>query len=158
MKLIAFDLGIEKIGYAVFENEKLLQADLIKTNKTLPHQQRLWKIQQTLEKIIKTAAVDTLIMESLFYAHNQKTVIPVAQAQGVILALAGKTNLPIVLLTPLQIKHALTGDGHADKKQVLKMLQITQGPSFFHTQDDIIDAIACGLAYCYLNRHLLSSK
>ncbi len=159
MRIIAIDPGIERVGYALLEDEKLLDAALIYTEKSLAHEKRLSKIQLTLEEIIAKQTVDLLVMESLFYFHNQKTVIAVAQAQGVILAAAGKAAIPIQLLTPLQIKQALTGDGRADKKQVLKMLKITLGEqTFSYRQDDIADAIACGLAYCYLHRHLLSSK
>jgi len=158
MKLLSFDPGIERIGYAVFTDEELSCAGLIQTEKSKNTAQRLLCIFREIEAILQKTAVDVVAMEQLFFFSNKKTVISVAQAQGIIMLCAARNNLPVIFLTPLQIKHAVTGDGHADKKQVQKMLRLILGQKYNLTQDDIADAVACGLAFCYVNKHVLIQK
>ena len=61
---------------------------------------------------------DEVAIEELFYCKNQTTVIPVAQARGVIVLTAKKYCDRIFEYTPMQIKQALTGNGRAEKKQM----------------------------------------
>lgn len=157
--ILSIDPGFEKVGYAFFENNNreptFVTSGLIKTKKTTDHEKRLLQIYNSLETLVKLHKPKTIAMEQLFFFKNQKTVIPVAQSQGVILLLAAQNNLPVTYLTPLQIKQTITGYGNADKKSVLKMLRMILKQDFVVEDDDQSDAIACGLAYCYLNRNLL---
>lgn len=159
MNLLSIDPGIEKIGYAVFTIEKNPQpsctyraSGLIITKKTQEHIYRLREIYTALETTIHLHAIKAMSMEDLFFFKNAKTVIKVAQAQGVISLLAAQQDIPLTLLTPLQIKQTITGYGVADKKAVHKMIQITLGQDVPVQDDDESDAIACGLAYYFLHR------
>lgn len=78
-----------------------------------------------------------------------------AHAQGVIVLLAAQHNIPVTYLTPLQIKQTVSGDGASDKKSVLKMLRLQMKEDLIVEDDDQSDAIACGLAYCYLHRNVI---
>lgn len=157
--ILAIDPGIEKVGYAFFEKKgpdfKFITSGLIKTKKTTVHEKRLLEIYDFLETLIKKHKPSSVVIEQLFFFKNQKTVISVAQAQGVILLLASQNKIPLTYLTPLQIKQTITGYGNADKKSVLKMIQILLKDKIHVEDDDQSDAIACGLAYCYLNRNLV---
>ncbi len=162
MNVLGIDSGIERVGWAVFDrNERDTQksvyvaSGLIKTPSKNSVSDRLLQIYDELEVIIEAHDVDEVAMEQLFFFKNQKTVIPVAQAQGAILTLCGKRGLPLVFLTPLQIKQIITGYGTADKLAVQKMLGIILKLEAELKQDDQADAIACALAYCYQNRSLL---
>ncbi|MFN4213082.1 MAG: crossover junction endodeoxyribonuclease RuvC, partial [Microgenomates group bacterium] len=62
--------------------------------------------------------------------------------------------IDIEYLTPLQIKQVITGYGRADKKSIQKMIRMTSKIPI-SAQDDEVDAIACGLAYCHLQRKLV---
>lgn len=159
MKLLAIDPGFEKVGYSVFETKtkespfKYITSGLIKTSKTLEHGKRLEHIFNELKLIIDTNDIETVAMEQLFFFKNAKTVINVAQAQGVIELLAATNNISLTYLTPLQIKEIITGYGKADKQAVRKMIDLTLKQEIKIEDDDQSDAIACGLAYCFLNRY-----
>lgn len=157
--ILSIDPGIEKVGYAFFEKKKsdfsLITSGLIKTKKTLKHELRLLEIYNLLSSLTKQHKPTIIVMEQLFFFKNQKTVISVAQSQGVVQLLAAQNKISLVYLTPLVIKQTVTGYGNADKKSVFKMLQLTLGSNLQVEDDDQSDAIACGLAYCYLNRNLL---
>ncbi len=160
MILLAIDPGFDRLGYAIFTKNKSHQNDfkylasgLIKTNSSSNIEERLKQIYEDIKKIILRYKPNLLIIEQLFFFKNQKTAIKVSQAQGVVLLLAGMYNMEVHFLTPLQIKQIITGYGHADKKAVKKMVSLTLNTD--KKNDDEIDAIACGFAYCYQNKNLL---
>ncbi len=162
MIVLSIDSGLEKTGYAIFEKKhsgtsdiKYLDSALILTKKTLPKAKRLEQIYSTLEKILEKYHPDHIVMEQLFFLNNQKTAIAVAQAQGAVMLLAAQNNIEIEFMAPLNIKQIITGYGRADKKSVQKMLRLTLHLDSELKQDDVADAIACGLAYCYQNQNLL---
>lgn len=162
MILLSIDSGVERTGYAVFDKKTngknsftYITSGLVQTSKALTTEKRLAEIYEKLEVIIKKHKPEMLIIEQLFFFKNAKTVIKVSQAQGSVLLLAAHQNLKVEFLTPLQIKQIVTGYGQSDKKAVQKMLKLTLGLDLELKQDDQADAIACGLAYCYLNQNLI---
>lgn len=161
MIVLALDSGIERTGYAVFEKTangttdiKYVTSGLIETLKSRTPEQRLAEIYDKLKKIVEINKPDQIVVERLFFFKNLKTAIGVSQAQGITLLLAGQVKIPVEFLTPLQIKQIITGYGQADKKSVQKMLKLLLKLGKELEQDDQADAIACGLAYCYLNQNL----
>ena len=162
MTILSIDSGIEKTGYAIFHKGKsntgdprLVTSGLIKTEKKLSIAKRLQIIFNELEQIIKKHKPKLVIVEQLFFFHNQKTAIQVSQSQGIILLLSAQYNIEVQFLTPLQIKQIITGYGQSDKKAVQKMLKLILNLTIPSSRDDEADAIACGLAYCYLNKKLV---
>lgn len=162
MTILSIDSGIEKTGYAILNKEKsstgdprLITSGLIKTSKKLSVSKRLKIIFEELEKIIMKYKPESVVFEQLFFFHNQKTAIQVSQAQGAILLLCAQNNIEVEFLTPLQIKQIITGYGQSDKKAIQKMLKLTLNLTIPSNRDDEADAIACGLAYCYLNKKLV---
>ncbi len=162
MIILAIDPGIEKVGYAFFEKKvnghttfRYIFSGLIKTLKTEEHQDRICSVYNQLRTIVDKQKPDLIVFEQLFFFKNAKTIIKVSQAQGIILLLAAQKSIPTKLLTPLQIKSIITGYGNADKKSIQKMLPLLLNQEIHCTEDDQSDAIACGLAYCYLNEKLI---
>lgn len=159
MKVLGIDSGIERTGWAIFEKlpttsqPTYITSGLIKTSKTSTIAKRLREISELLTSIVKEYSPDIIVIEQLFFFKNQKTVISVAQSQGAVLVLAESFGIPTEFLAPLQIKSIITGYGTADKKSVEKMLSLTLPKVQLGNKiDDEIDAIACGLAYCYMHR------
>lgn len=161
MIILAIDPGVEKVGYAFFEKKvngsitfKYLSSGLIRTSKSVTHQDRICSVYNKLKTLVSQNHPNIVVFEQLFFFKNAKTVIKVSQAQGVILLLAAQSQIPVKTLTPLQIKQTITGYGKADKKAVQKMLPYLLKEKINFTEDDQSDAVACGLAYCYLNENL----
>ena len=128
MKIVSIDPGIEKVGYAVFNIDlakiSYMHSGLIKTRQGDSTEKRLNHIFQELKIITTTYKPSHIVVEQLFFFKNKKTIVSVAQAQGVILLVAAQDNIPVHYLTPLQIKQTITGYGISDKKSVLKMIQL----------------------------------
>jgi crossover junction endodeoxyribonuclease RuvC len=149
MIILSIDSGIERTGYAIFKDKKYVTSALIHTLKDRSTEIRLEEIYSKLKKVFNKYKPEIIILEQLFFFKNQKTFIRVAQAQGVVLLLAAQNKIKVEFLTPLQIKQIITGYGQADKKSVQKMIKLTTEIDI--KQDDEADAVACGLAYIYLN-------
>ncbi|OGK20051.1 crossover junction endodeoxyribonuclease RuvC [Candidatus Roizmanbacteria bacterium RIFCSPHIGHO2_02_FULL_37_13b] len=156
MVILSMDSGLERTGYAIIsKNGELITIDdfgLIKTEKNISIEKRLLNISTSLEKLLLKFKPEIAILEQIFFNINKKTIISVAQAQGACLSVLAKAKVKVEYLTPLQIKQILTGYGRADKKQIEKMLKIILNIDNLPESDDVRDAIACGLAYCYLKK------
>ena len=150
MRLLGIDPGFERMGCAVLEkdgaSEKLIYSVCLTSSKNLPQEKRLYSIGQELEKIIKKYKPDLLVIEKLFFTKNQKTALGVSEARGMVLYISSCKKVPVMQLTPLEIKMALTGYGKAEKRQVQKMVGTILGLKTIPKSDDEVDAIACAIA------------
>ena len=151
MLILGIDPGIGITGYSFVEfkndNLTLLNSGSIQTDKTAPHPKRLLELKNDLDYLIKKYNPNCASIEQLFFFKNQKTIIPVAQARGVILTTLEENNIPMYEYTPLVVKQTITGHGRADKSTVKMMVKNCIEISEKVKLDDTIDAIA--LAVCH---------
>ena len=152
MKILGIDPGMAIVGYGLInvseQNKPVLVASgSIQTNKDLSDSKRLLEIYNDLSTIIGKYKPDCASVENLFFFKNQKTVIPVAEARGVILTVLEKFNIPTYSYTPMEVKQVLTGYGRADKKEVERMVKISLETDILPKLDDTVDAIA--IAICH---------
>ncbi len=151
MLIFGIDPGIGITGYSfvdVKDDELTLFASgSIQTDKNAPHPKRLLELKSDLEFLIKKYKPDCASIEQLFFFKNQKTIIPVAQARGVILLALEENKIPMYEYTPLVVKQTITGHGRADKSEVKMMVKNCIEINEKVKLDDTIDAIA--LAVCH---------
>lgn len=157
MILLSIDPGFERLGLAIIEKEgrnkeALLYSECFKTSAKLPHHERLRLIGNKIKDVIEEYKPTELATEKLFFTSNQKTVIPVAEARGVILYIAGLYNMSVCEYSPPQIKVAVTGHGHSDKRQIMDMIPRLITVIKPIASDDEFDAIAIGLTHCAICR------
>lgn len=150
MKILSIDPGFERVGIAVIEKtfqkkDTLLYSNCFKTTPRIPLNERIKNIGEEIEKIIKKYKPEALAIEKLYFTTNQKTVMGVAEARGVIIYVATKNNLSIYEYTPPQIKVAVTGYGKASKQMVMSMVPKLIDVNTYINSDDELDAIAIGL-------------
>lgn len=150
MVIIGIDPGTATTGFAIINKTKrtirAIEYGCIKTSPNLCSGDRLKKINNELNKLIKKHKPAIMAVESIYFFKNLKTAMPVSQAKGVILLTAAKNKVPAVEITPLQMKMAIAGYGKAEKKQVQKMIQILFGLKEIPKADDAADAL--GIAAC----------
>lgn len=150
MLILGIDPGIAITGYALLhcdnDDIKILTSGSIQTSKDKNTQERLLELFDDLQEIITKYKPDVASIEQLFYFKNLKTIIPVAQARGVIIMALAKHNVKLFEYTPLQVKQTITGFGRATKNEVKQMTEIalnTKMPKL----DDTVDAIAIALCH-----------
>ena len=154
MKILGIDPGMAIVGYGLIEvsgerneNIKLLESGSIQTNKDLSDSKRLLEIYNDLSELLKSLNPDCASVEKLFFFKNQKTIIPVAEARGVVMTVLEKFGIPAYDYTPMEVKQVLTGYGRAEKKEVEQMVKIALGTDNLPKLDDTVDAIA--IAICH---------
>lgn len=151
MRILGIDPGTAIVGFSIldFENNrfKVIDFGCIYTDKEMLMEDRLCKIYSELSEIIKKYEPDEMAIEELFYFKNNKTVISVGQARGVIVLCGRQNNLKINNYTPLQVKTGITGYGKAEKKQIQLMVQRILGLSEIPKPDDAADALAIAITH-----------
>lgn len=148
--VLGIDPGIAITGFGIVEicGNKITFVDCgqIKTSKAIPQAQRLALIAKSIGELIEKYQPTVVGIESLFFARNVSTAMTVSEARGTILSTLAGYPLQIVEYTPLQVKQSLTGQGNADKQQVLKMIKAILHLETIPGPDDISDALA--IAVC----------
>jgi len=155
MTTLGIDPGTATTGYGIIKSGKrkdefeLVDFGVISTKAKLPDAERLKILADDLSKIIKKHKPACVGVEKLFFTTNQKTVMTVSQARGVVLYIAQHNRIPILEFTPLQIKSFICGYGKADKKQVQYMVQKTFKLKSIPKPDDAADALAVALCAAF---------
>lgn len=151
MTILGIDPGLKTIGFGIITQPtsktwEVTRYGTIETKPSDPICDRLHTIYTNLIELLISLRPNAIGVEKLFFFRNQKTIMEVGQARGVILLACGRAQCPLFEPTPLQIKQSLTGYGNAPKKQVQAMIQQIFSLPSVPKPDDAADAIA--IAYC----------
>lgn len=149
MIILGIDPGTASLGYALLKNKKnspeIITYGCLNTPKNLEPALRLKTLYNGITRLIKQHRPNYLASEQLFFLKNQKTAMRVSQAQGIVLLAAANQKLPVLELTPLQVKQAVTGYGKAEKQQVQKMVKVILKLKEIPKPDDAADALAVAI-------------
>lgn len=151
--ILGIDPGTLFMGYAVIhtfgKQVQLLDFGVYDVHKIEDQYDRLQREFFFIQELISEYNPSELAIETQFLDKNPQTMIKIVHAQGVAIAAALSKDIPINEYSPMKIKMAITGNGHANKQQVAGMLQ-----RFLHIPDesmpkklDATDALA--IAYCH---------
>ncbi len=151
MRIFGIDPGMAIVGYSIVDIEGddsiLVASGSIKTDKNKTDAARLLEINQDVETLINQYKPDVASVEKLFYFKNQKTIIPVAEARGVIIMALEKYEIPTYEYTPMVVKQVMTGYGRATKEEVAKMVELSVKYKKLPKLDDTLDSIAIALCH-----------
>jgi crossover junction endodeoxyribonuclease RuvC len=151
--ILGVDPGTLFMGYALLHTigsrVEILDFGVYDVHKLEDQYARLQKEFFFLQELIEKYHPTILAIESQFVDKNPQTMIKIVHAQGVAIAAALSKDVPVQEYSPMKVKMAITGNGHADKQQVADMLQ-----RFLHIPDERmpkkLDATdALGIAYCH---------
>ena len=158
--ILGIDPGIARMGYGLISledsNINHIAHGIIETDMNTPEHLRLGDIYKTLQSMVKQYNPHVIAVEDIFYFKNQKTLISVSQARGIVLLLAADNHKQCYSFTPLQVKQAVSGYGQADKKQVQTMvktlLKLNEEPHPDDAADALAVAMCCASSLNYLER------
>ncbi|MBQ6147669.1 crossover junction endodeoxyribonuclease RuvC [Candidatus Saccharibacteria bacterium] len=155
MKILGVDPGTGICGFGVIEvypKPKLVDCGVISTPPHTPLPDRLLDIYDSLHEIIKQNRPDCISIEKLFFMQNISTGISVAEARGIVLLVAKQEKLPIFEYSPNEIKKAMTGYGHANKKQIQEMVRLHLNLEKIIKPDDAADALAAAITHSLISK------
>lgn len=151
--ILGVDPGTLYMGYALLHTignkVEVLDFGVYDVHKLEDQYARLQREFFFLQDLIDRYHPTVLAIESQFVDKNPQTMIKIVHAQGVAIAAALSKDIAVQEYSPMKIKMAITGNGHATKQQVAGMLQ-----RFLHIADEDmpkkLDATdALGIAYCH---------
>lgn len=160
MRVLGIDPGSNVTGYGIIEKNgrdfNTLKWGAISTKQYPSFPEKLKKIYDDLEEVIKSYRPTTAAVEKIFFAKNPQSVIKLGQARGVALLAAINAGLGIAEYTPLEIKQSVTGYGRAGKSQmqsmVAKILSLKENPKPFDSSD------ALAVAICHIHSASFNNK
>jgi crossover junction endodeoxyribonuclease RuvC len=109
---------------------------------------RLKTILDGLSEVIAAHRPAQIALEKVFVNVNPQSTLLLGQARGTAICAAVLHGLPVAEYTALQVKQAVVGTGHAQKRQVQEMvrrlLALRGDPS-----PDAADALACAICHAH---------
>ena len=154
MRVLGIDPGLASIGWGVVDSKRNRLSHVargtIKTSSRDDTGSRLKKIYNEIINIIEKYHPEQASLETLYFAKNTSSALPVAQARGVQVLACSMAGLSVGEYTPLEIKQAVVGNGRAEKQQVENMVYLLLGLREKEKSDHATDALAA--AICHINR------
>jgi len=150
VKILGIDPGSRYLGFSIIslQNSKLelLEAGVLRFK---PQELRfqLLKMCEGLDLVLEGFEIDEVAIENIFFAHNPKAILKLAQLRGALLLYLLKRYGDFSEYSPLEVKRALTGSGKATKEQVAFMVKKILGIKKELRPLDITDAIAVAITH-----------
>jgi crossover junction endodeoxyribonuclease RuvC len=154
MVILGIDPGLHATGYGITEalpgRLRFVAAGAIRTRRAAPLAERLAFIHDALSRLITSHRPDTAVLEKIFtHARHVTTAMLMGQARGIACLVAQEHGLPLAEYPPTHVKKSLTGNGHASKEQVARMV----GRWLRHADEswsaDATDALALAIVHAH---------
>ena len=146
--------GIIKVGPSGIA---LIIMDVLKLSPKKDAYERLQAIHQKVSELLTQHSPNEFAIEAPFFGKNVQSMLKLGRAQGVAIAAAMQAGIPVTEYSPRKVKQSVTGNGNADKLQVLKMLQrlmiFEEDPKYY----DATDALAVAVCHHFQGSALLNS-
>ena len=153
MVILGIDPGLAIVGWGVIEYSgnrfRTLAYGAIRTPAGMETPKRLLSIRRDMEDLMKEYHPEHMAIEELFFNTNITTGIRVAEARGIILAVAEDFGVNIAEYTPLQVKQSVVGYGRAEKRQVIEMVTRILNLPTPPKPDDTADALAIAICHAH---------
>ena len=133
----------------------LLEMGVLKPGKVKDVYKKLQLIFNTVSGLITKYQPTDFAIEAPFFGKNVQSMLKLGRAQGVAIAAAMRHGLEVTEYSPKKVKQSVTGNGNADKEQVMKMLQtllaFNENPKHY----DATDALAVAVCHHFQTNSLV---
>jgi crossover junction endodeoxyribonuclease RuvC len=151
MRILGIDPGLRITGFGVVDQEGSRLVYVASGRIRTPDgvlSGRLQAILEGLNEVIAAHRPAHVAIEKVFVNVNPNSTLLLGQARGTAICAAVMHELPVAEYTALQVKQAVVGNGHAQKRQVQEMvrrlLKLAGAPS-----PDAADALACAICHAH---------
>lgn len=157
MRILGIDPGFDRTGFGVIDvsgnSMTWVYHGCLQTDKRSEFSFRLQQVRDAVKKTIEHFKPELVAVEELFFQTNVTTAIKVGMARGVIFLAIADAHLPVLELTPNQIKQGLTGYGKAEKKAMQEMVRVSLKLKEIPKPDDAADALAIAIVGAFAAKH-----
>lgn len=151
VRILGIDPGLAVTGYGVLERSGARLTYVASGRIRTPAggiAQRLGAVLEGLNEVIARSRPDQVALEKVFVNVNPQSTLALGQARGAAICAAVMNGLPVAEYTALQVKQAVVGNGHADKRQVQAMVRRLLGLAG-DPSADAADALACAICHAH---------
>ncbi len=154
--ILGIDPGSVIMGYGVVcvhgQKMTIVEMGVLKLSKYTDTSERLYKIYERVVALCQLHNPTCCAIEAPFFGKNVQSMLKLGRAQGVAMAAAMQSNIPMQEYSPKKIKQSVTGNGNASKEQVWrtlqKILKFDENPQYL----DASDAVAVALCHHFQSR------
>ena len=151
MKLLALDQASNITGWAIFENSKLVSYGMIDASNQADIGKRLYKIRQSVEKLILDNNIDKVVLEDIYLdkvqINNVSTFKILAEVFGVLYELCIELDKEVDAVLAGTWKSTLGIKGKTRAEQKKNAQQYVKKKYNLDILQDITDAICIGEHY-----------
>lgn len=152
MRLLGLDPGLRHTGWGVIETRGNRLRHLANGVIDVPTggrlADRLAALFAAVAAVIDRHAPDEAAVEETFVSRNAAATLRLGQARGVVLLAPARAGLPVAEYAANQVKKAVTGVGHADKRQIGMMVERLL-PGCAPGGPDAADALAVAICHAH---------
>ena len=159
--ILGIDPGTIVMGYGLItikDNKVcLLELGVLKPGKIKDSYKKLQLIFNTVSGLITKYQPTDFAIEAPFFGKNVQSMLKLGRAQGVAIAAAMRHGLEVTEYSPKKVKQSITGNGNADKQQVMKMLQTLLSFKEDPKHYDATDALAVAMCHHFQSSSVLEN-
>ncbi len=128
-----------------------IYSGVVKTKNSDTLSDKLAQLYKGITETIKSYQPDVLSIEEAFYGKNARTALLMGHVRGVAMVAGRHAKLDVHEYAARKVKSSVTGNGAADKQQVLfmvkRLLKLKEDPVTMDASDALAIAICHGLNY-----------
>jgi crossover junction endodeoxyribonuclease RuvC len=150
IRIIGIDPGLRRTGWGVVESDGVrltyVASGLLTSNSEDDLAYRLRELYEGLCGVIASFKPQEAAVEETFVNKDPRSTLKLGQARGMALLAPAQRGLRVAEYAPNVIKKAVTGTGHAEKRQIQAMVGFLLPKATFDSADEA-DALA--IAICH---------
>lgn len=124
--VLGVDPGTVRTGWGVVRRAGPslvgVAAGTIRVNERDSLAERLKRIHDELAEVILTYRPTAMACEDIFYARFPRAALQLGHARGVVLFTGAEAGLSVAGYAPAIVKRSVAGRGHAEKKQLARVV------------------------------------
>ena len=151
MRILGIDPGLRNMGWGIIDvkgNKLSHIANGVCKSNGQDLATRLFCLFEQIEEVLKTWNPTQAAVENTFINKDGVNSLKLAQARAIALLAPKKFGLTVSEYAPNKIKKTVVGVGHADKQQVVHMIQL-QLPGVQLNGPDAADALAIAICHSF---------
>ena len=155
IRILGIDPGLRRTGWGAIccEGNRLsfLGSGTVTSNDTGSLAERLLELHGGLARVLTQWRPDEAAVEQTFVNVNAAATLKLGHARAIALLVPAAAGLAVAEYAPNAVKKAVVGAGHADKRQIRKMVQVLL-PTADFSGDDAADALAIAITHAHQRR------
>jgi crossover junction endodeoxyribonuclease RuvC len=152
VRILGVDPGLRRTGWGVIELRgnalAFVDAGTIRAPLDGELAPRLAALHKGLTEILGSFRPDEAAVEQTFVNRDAVATLKLGQARGVALLVPALMGILVAEYAPNAVKKTVVGNGHAEKIQIRRMVQVLLPRARFDS-DDSADALAVAITHAH---------